>query len=482
MKGYTNFSGGGPNSQFDVVVVGSGPSGVHAAYPLVKAGLRVGLIDGGLDSKKQYRQHNIFSNTSFIGTSHAHDLIRESDYVFQKTHELLKIKSKIEIIQSLAKGGLSEIWHGISDYFSSDELDTVGLPVDEIKREYQEISKRINLTATTPLDFHSRLLLARAKNKTHFKSKVYRAPLVFSYRTSSTIEELKCFKNFVYLPNQLVFKVKQNVKQVEIQSFSIDKHVKFITYANFLILAAGSVNTTRILLRSFELYNYKTSFLTKANYVIACFHLMSLLKKNKIKKSRYGQLVIASQDTDQGLDTFFIQLYRFNPRVLHKALQYIHLPKIIAKPVFSIFAPSVVIADVRFPCFESKKAFCMLKKGAGEKDTLEIQFQESSEELRKHKDACGKIFRQLKSLGLFPVHTIFGYTTSHYAGGVPFQHTPGKLSIDSDGKLHQAQRIYVADSSSWRALPAKPPTLTIMANASRVGKNVLIEFNRFRTS
>lgn len=464
------------NTQFDIVVVGSGPAGVHVVYPLVKAGLRVGLIDGGLDSKKQYEQHNTFPDISYTKTSHAHDLIKESDYVFQKTYELLKIKSNIEIIQSLAKGGLSEVWHGISDYFSSNELVAAGLPVDEIKREYQEISKRINLTATTPLDFHSRLLLARAKNKTHFESKVYPVPLVFSYRTSSTIGELKRFKNFVYLPNQLVFKVKQNARQVEIQSFSIDKHVRLITSANFLILAAGSINTTRILLRSFELYNYKTTFLTKANYVIACLHLMSLLKKNNIKKSRHGQLVIASQDTNQGLDSFFIQLYRFNPRVLHKALQYIPLPKIIAKPLFSVFAPSVVIADVRFPSFESKKAFCMLKKETDEKDILEIQFHESAEELRKHKDERGKIFRQLRSLGLFPLHTIFGYTTSHYAGGVPFQHTPGKLSVDSDGKLHQAQGIYVADSSSWGALPAKPPTLTIMANAARIGKNVLKNF------
>ena len=42
----------------------------------------------------------------------------------------------------------------------------------------------------------------------------------------------------------------------------------------------------------------------------------------------------------------------------------------------------------------------------------------------------------------------------------------------------QAKGIYIADASTWRALPSKAPTLTIMANASRVGKKVLENFPR----
>lgn len=470
------------NYQFDVVIVGSGPAGLHAAYPLVEAGLRVAIIDGGLDSKKQDGELREFPDANITKAGHYYDFIRKSSHVFNKTYQLLRIQSNIEVIQSLAKGGLSEVWHGICDFYTKGELETVGLPVNEINREYQEIAKRIKLTAQTNLDYHSSLLFEASKNKSLSKSRVYQAPLAFSYRTRSSIDDLKRFKNFTYIQNQLVVEVHEKATYIEIKSFSIDKGIESTTRTSFLILAAGSVNSTRILLKSLGLYNYKTTFLTKANYLVACLHLRTLFKKVILKKSNTGQVVIFSQKTDRGADGIFTQLYEFNPLVLHKALKYILLPKFVALPLLSMFAPSLVIADVRFPAFESKKAFCMLKEETGEKDILEIQFQESSEELRKHEDDCGKIFRQLRSLGLFPVHTIFGYTTSHYAGGIPFQHTLGKLSVDSDGKLHQAQRIYIADSSSWRALPAKPPTLTIMANASRVGKNVLRDFNRFRTT
>lgn len=456
---------------FDVVIVGSGPAGVHAAYPLIKAGLKVAIIDGGLDSKKRDKKLSDFLYSSFRETSNAYDLIKKSSYVFNKTYALLKIKSNIEIIQSLAKGGLSQQWHGISDFFSDEELNRIGLPASEMQEEYKEVAKIIKLKLRTNLDSHSTLILESSKNVDSLEAELYKAPLAFSYQTSSDIEEFKKYKNFTYIPNQLVYKVSDKTKYVEIYSFSIDKLIKLRTTAKFLILAAGSINTTRILLRSLNLFNYKTTFLTKAHYITACMHPRILLKNSK--KLGSGQLVISSKETRKGIGAFFIQLYRFNPLVIHKVLKHIPLPKILALPLLSIFVPLLMIADIRFPAFESKKKFCRLIKENNDQDVLEISSHESINELKDHENEFGRIAFQLRSLGLFPIKTVKDYTTSHYAGGVPYQQIPGKISVDINGKLHQANRIYVADSSSWRALPSKAPTLTIMANAARIGKKVL---------
>lgn len=467
------------NSQFDVVIVGSGPAGTCAAYPLLEAGVRVAIIDGGLDSKKKDKQLNDFSDINLSEMSNAYELIRDNSYVFNKTYQLLRIKSKIEIIQSLAKGGLSEVWHGISDFFSPSELERIGLSVDEIKKEYQEIAKRIHLKPRLPLDLHSKLIL-QAYNKSHIESSVYRTPSAASYSNTLSIENLKRFKNFTYIPNQLVFKIKEQIKYVEIQSVSIDKSVESITRTRFLILAAGSINTTRILLRSFERFNYQATFLTKAHYVIACLHLRTLVKKRNFKKLRIGQLAILSNENDQGLSAFFIQLFRFNPLAVCKALKYIPLPRFVALALLKILAPSLVVADVRLPAFESKNKFSRLKKEKDGKDVLEIVFNETKKELEGHRDKLNKINQQLRILGLFPLKMGSDYVTAHYAGGVPFNSKQEKLSANTSGKLRHTKRIYIADSSTWRALPAKSPTLTIMANASRVGKNVLREFQNKR--
>lgn len=466
------------NPQLDVVVVGSGPAGVNAAYPLIEAGVKVAIVDGGLDGKKTDKEVNDFSDINLSETSNAYELIRDNSYIFNKTYELLKIKSKIEVIQSLAKGGLSGLWHGISDFFSPAELERIGLPVDEIQKEYKEVAKRINLKPRLALDLHSKLILQASKNKSNLESRIYQTPSAAAYNSGLSIENLRQFKNFTYIPNQLVLNVKEKSGYVEIESVSIDKSKTSAVQARFLILAAGSINTTRILLRSLGLFNYQTTFLTKAHYVIACLHLRTLVRKRNFKKLTIGQLAMSSNEDYQGLSAFFIQLFRFNPLAIRKAIKYIPLPKLVALACLRIIAPSLVIADVRFPAFESKNKFCILKIGLDGKEVLGICFKETKKELKSHQDKLSKIKQQLKILGLIPLKTGSDYVTAHYAGGVPFGNAQRKLSADVSGRLSHSKRIYVADSSTWKALPGKSPTLTIMANASRVGKNVLKKFQK----
>lgn len=464
------------NFQFDVVIVGSGPAGVSTAYPLIKAGLKVAIIDGGLEDRRIDEKLDDFSDINLTKTSNAYELFRNNSFIFNKTYRLLRIKSKIEIIQTLSKGGFSKFWHGISDFFTSSEIEATGMPALEIQREYKKMAAQIKLESKLPLDIHSKLILRASKSKANLSSTIYTLPSAANYVNTLSIDVFKKFKNFTYIPNQLVYKVKDNLKFVKIQTISIDKSLKSMFQARFLILAAGSINTTRILLRSLELFSYQTTFLTKAHYVIACLHLRTLFKKKNFKKMKLGQLAISSKQTQRGLSKFFIQLFRFNPLAIQKATKYVPLPKPIAQILIRIIAPSLMFADIRFPALESKDKFCKLRRDLDKKDILEIQFKETREELRDHQKELKKIKQQLKALGLFPLKTGSDYITGHYAGGVPYQQRPGKISVDINGKLHQANRIYIADSATWRALPAKAPTLTIMANAARVGKKVLENF------
>lgn len=419
---------------FDVVIVGSGPAGVHAAYPLVKKGLQVAMIDGGLDSKVED--------------------------VFQKTDKILKIRSNIRINQSLAKGGLSEVWPGICDFFTPKELTDIGLPAEDMAREYKIIGKLVKLRVKPLLDNHSELILKATKY-------AYRLPITYLYRTSIVVDELKKYNNFQFIPNQLVRNVQDKKLFVEIQSLSINSESNSFFRSKILILAAGSLNTTRILLRSFNMYNHKTPFLTKSNYMFICLQPKIFFMKKSIHINT-SQVAISN-------DNFFIQFYKCNPKSFEKAYSYIPLPKKLASFIFGIFAPFLVIADVRFSIIENEKRFLKLKK-IKKGDILKISFKQTKEEILNQNLHLKKIKINLFKIGLFPLKMLTGNVTSHYANGVPIKDQPTRLSTDQNGKLHQTKRIYIADSSTWRTLPAKPPTLTIMTNASRIGKIVLRNF------
>jgi len=49
----------------------------------------------------------------------------------------------------------------------------------------------------------------------------------------------------------------------------------------------------------------------------------------------------------------------------------------------------------------------------------------------------------------------------------------GRLTVTPDCLLRGARGVYLADGSVLPRLPAKPLTLTLMANADRVGRIVL---------
>jgi choline dehydrogenase-like flavoprotein len=82
-------------------------------------------------------------------------------------------------------------------------------------------------------------------------------------------------------------------------------------------------------------------------------------------------------------------------------------------------------------------------------------------------------FRRLGALlvpGSFKVGAVGGDV--HYAGTLPMHRQPGPLQTDAFGQLSGMDGVHVVDGASLPPLPAKAHTLTIMANADRIGREL----------
>ena len=62
--------------------------------------------------------------------------------------------------------------------------------------------------------------------------------------------------------------------------------------------------------------------------------------------------------------------------------------------------------------------------------------------------------------------------TAHQAGTVRFGSDPATSALDVDCKAHELDNLYVVDSSFFPSIGAVNPTLTIIANALRVGQHL----------
>ena len=63
--------------------------------------------------------------------------------------------------------------------------------------------------------------------------------------------------------------------------------------------------------------------------------------------------------------------------------------------------------------------------------------------------------------------------TAHQAGTARFGTDPTTSVLDVNCKAHELDNLYVVDSSFFASIGAVNPTLTIIANALRVGDHLL---------
>src|SRR5262245_4187735 len=156
------------DEEVDVLVVGSGPSGVNAAAPLVESGLRVRMLDfGNRDTEYESLvpglpfseirrgdpdQHRYFLGDRFEGVSFGEveagaQLTPPRRFVERDTHELAPIESEtFDPLQSLALGGLAAAWGAGCPPFLDQDLEGFPISHSDLVPHYEAVAERIGIS------------------------------------------------------------------------------------------------------------------------------------------------------------------------------------------------------------------------------------------------------------------------------------------------------------------------------------------------
>ena len=520
----------------DVVIIGSGLSGVHAAYEPVQKGLRVLMLDVGIEretnaqqNEKTFEQtraldpdqYRIFLGDDFSGIgaeegekghgasmasgSRAH-VMRDVD-VYGRVE-----KNGTEVNQSFARGGLSEIWSGVCDIFDESELRAASIPHEKMNEHYQRVIDRIGVSGRVR-SFHlqspphlddsayelfrryslreariSRLgfrviqplyamLTSDLKDR---KAQSYRDMDFWDntgrtvYRARYTLEELEQKQNFTYVGGLFAERVEDTADHVTVSTRDIQTGEQKIFTGKTLIAASGAINTTRLLLCSFGAYETPVSIILKKNHLISCLFPARFGTRSDPRRHSFAQLALHGMQKVHGMSELYAQVVGYNSLLLHRLLRYIPLPTPQAFSILSVLAPAMIMIDVRLPSLPHLFHRATLRK-ASSGDYFHFEYPEDDDQEVMQKRIIASVKKAARRLGLVPLKTVsYPYgSASQYAGGVPHFPTPSDtLSVNERGQVHGHERIFVADAASWTALPARPSGLTVMANADRVGSEV----------
>ena len=301
---------------------------------------------------------------------------------------------------------------------------------------------------------------------------MYGCPYHCIFNSTDVVGELRADSRFAYQRDVIVTALRERADRVAIEGFDRRTHAPLAFEADRAYLAAGVISTAQIFLRSQSAYDRPLP-LRDSQYF-----LFPLVLARRTRGVRTESLYTLSQ--------VFIELChpRISRHTVH--LQVYTYSDIIGEAVRKTFGPlarplellarqleeRMVIVQGYLHSDESRTIEMTLKR-EGEKDRLHLKALPNPETRRAVKRVLRELLRQAHRLGGVALPPMLQLAEPgrgfHCGGSLPMREKPQPFESDCLGRPHGWTRIHAVDATVLPGAPATTITLSVMANAHRIG-------------
>ena len=439
-----------------------------------------------------------------------------------KLSKFFKINKKnILIYMSFATGGLSNLWGRLMMPLTKNDIKEWPLAEKSLDKYYKEILKFVPLTgrkdsleALLPLyanHLYSMKLSDQAKlldkklqkNKSYLRSQGFmfgqsRLAACFDgsfkgsgkctecglclhgciyddlYSSAWTVKKLIQNNNFEYITGHIVdyFETKNNKLHIHTNSDLDDSLKVFI--ADKVFLAAGSIASTRIVMKSKKIFNQKINLKVSDFYVMPSLTFFS--SKNVVRQKLNSCCQYFIQIYDKKIDNKLInlQIYTYTDYYINFFQKYL-------KGFYPFFKPLINFILNRFIvifCYIHSENSSHMELQLSKNNVLNIEGKYNPKSLKIFTRLKSKLFRSSFKTGIVPIPFFNGMqrigNSVHYGGSMPMSKKSEFLNTDHYGTVAGFKNLHVVDSSIFPTIPSTSPTFVIMANAYRIGYEVEI--------
>jgi choline dehydrogenase-like flavoprotein len=469
-------------------------------------------------------QHRYFLGESFEGIPFGKlaagaQLTPPRQYVPRDTAQRTPVESESFFpLESLAEGGLAGAWGAGCPPFADEDL--AGFPIrrSDLAEHYEAVAERIgvsgarddllpflgDLRAMLPppeIDANARTILDRYRRRQpslHARGFTLGQPRLALlsrdhrgrsahryldmdfwsdhgksvYRPRWTLEELRRSANFDYRDRLFVESFSEEGEMVEVRARHAGSGEEERHRARALVLAAGTLGTARIVLRSLRRFDRRLPLVCNPHTYAPMVNLAMLGRAGDDRRHSLAQLCFVHAPGGPGRPTTVGHLYSYRSLLGFKLVKESPLPYRESARMIRLLLSSFTIVLLQHADDPSGDKYCALQRGeGGEPDRLEIHYALSDEEERRIEHAERAIVRCFRSLRCLCIRRARpGHAASaHYAGTFPMAAEGGELTTEPSGRLRATRSVYLADGSVFPRLPSRGLTFTMMANADRIG-------------
>jgi len=303
---------------------------------------------------------------------------------------------------------------------------------------------------------------------------MYGCPYGYIYTSADTVEQLLGNANFSYQSGVVIDQVRESAQGAELLGYELASRRPLAWQGSRAFLAAGTMSTTRILLRSLGAYD-QTAWFKDSQYF-----LMPLLLLRKVRG--------ATREWLHALTQVFLEMS--NP---HKQDTSVHVQiysnnDLINQAVAGAFGPlqrplGFLVRDLQERMLiaqgfihsrhSSRIAVCLRKDAATGKERLELRADLNPEAKARVREAVLKLCKQAWHLGTMPLPVMLKTAepgrSFHSGGSFPMSGEPRGFQTDLLGRPPGWKWIHAVDATVFPSIPATTITFSAMANAHRIG-------------
>ena len=520
----------------DFVVIGSGPSGVAAAWALLAQGHLVTLVDVGLKLEPE-RQLLVdqFASQSPEGWNRetlapfsegadadakglALKRLFGSDFPYREASESLRASIPPGTLKpSFALGGLSNVWGAVVMPYNARDLERWPILAADLAPHYRAVGDFLpmiavedDLSAEHPIHVQNPQPTRPSRQTTHAlsvmerrKGRLDRAGIRFGqarvamralecrvcgqclqgcpydliYNAAQTVETLRKNPRFRYRPGLIVRSVAEQGDRVIVKTEDQRTGALQELEASRCFLGAGVLGTARIVLESLGWQGRSFRMIDSQYNVLPllAFHPTRGVEREPLHT--LCQMFLEISDPTLSRHNIHCQLYTYND-LFASALGKLGRGWVTRFPgARSQLLGRLMVALCYLHSDDSGTIEVRLEAdGEGKPGRLVVKTNPSSRSASLVRRLAWKLFRNAPALGFVAaspaVHTALPGRGFHTGGTFPMRQTPGETETDPLGRLPAFRRVHLVDASIFPTIPATTITYTVMANAHRIASSI----------
>ena len=289
------------------------------------------------------------------------------------------------------------------------------------------------------------------------------------YSPAYTVDELIREHAIEYRNRRLVTRFRESGNGVEVYARNRATGEEEIFRGKRVLLAAGALNTARIVLESFSEFEARLPALDNPMACIPFLQLARVGTKLEVRGTSLAQLNLVAEEKESG-ETVHGSLYGTTGPLRSDVVSSLPLSLSANLVLTKYLAPAMGLLMLFWPAEANASSYVRLKQGC----ELEAVFPRGGP-----RQIEGRLIQLLRRLGYYTSARLIQRPGNgsgfHYAGMLPMRANPGQYETDRNGLLHGTKCVHIVDGACFPRLPAKNLTFTIMANALRIGRAVKSE-------